>query len=275
MKRFIEMFKQGYRHQAVSLIFLAFLIVLMALLSGCAMKQDVIRVEEKVNQIKNDQLLLKAKIDHLDSITVEGQVQNNNVRVEVRSTLGEVTTALEQLRSQMNDLQQVIFRLSQNSSQSSGSLPPIVISQDNTPAPEATSDTAQPGRSSVDCRQLWENAFKDMRRDQPDLAIAGFTDYLKFCADGHYADNSQYWIAEAYYEMKQYPKAIEEYQKLLDNYPNSSKLATAFFKLGRCHEESGDNKKALEYFLILQNDYPGSVEHDQVKDKIELLKEDN
>jgi hypothetical protein len=31
----------------------------------------------------------------------------------------------------------------------------------------------------------------------------------------------------------------------------------------------GDTAKALEYFLILKNDYPGSVEYEQVKDKID------
>lgn len=270
MRLMIEIIKKGYRHQAMSLIFL---ILLLVGLSGCAMKQDILRVEEKVNQVKNDQMLLKAKIDRIDSLTVLGQEQNNNVRAEMRTTLTEVSTALDQIQSQMNDLQQVIFRLSQNASQTQATLPPIVITPDSV-ARATTPDSAVSGQPSIDCRQLWDNSFKDMRRGQHDLAIAGFSDYLKFCPEGHYADNSQYWIAEAYYEMKQFPRATKEYQKLLDNYPESGKRATAFFKLGRCSEESGDNKKALEYFLVLQNDYPGSVEHEQVRDKIALMQEE-
>ncbi len=267
----IEKLIQGYRHQAISLFFVVLMLVIF---SGCAMKQDVMRVEEKVNQIKNDQMLLRAKIDHIDSLTVASLEQNNNVRVEVRSTLGEVSTALEQIKIQMDDLQQVIFRLSQKADQPQATLPPpVVISPDSSLEPGTTTTADVSGQPSVDCRKLWDNSFKDMYRGQHDLAIAGFYDYLKFCPDGHYADNCQYWIAEAYYEMKQFPRAMEEYQKLLDNYPESGKRATAFFKLGRCSEESGDNKKALEYFLILQNDYPGSVEHEQVRDKIALMQE--
>jgi len=123
----------------------------------------------------------------------------------------------------------------------------------------------------VDCRNLWDNAFKDMRRGQYDLAISGFSDYLKFCPKGELCDNSQYWIAEAYYEMKQYPKAIAEYDKLLTQYPDSEQRPSAYFKLGRCYEETGDKKKALDHFLVLKKDFPNTPEYEQAKDHIAAL----
>lgn len=253
-----------YRLAVISLPFL------MLLLSGCATKQDVLRVEEKVNQVRNDQKLLKAQLNKIDSLITGGIENENRLRVEMRTALDETGARLTQIENQLRDLQQLVYRLAQHAGGETGLIQPPVIAEkpvDSTGADSGTYDTSMV--SSVDCRRLWDNAFKDMYRGQHDLAISGFSDYLKYCPNGDLSDNSQYWIAEAYYEMRQFERAIEEYKKVLDNYPDSEKRATAYFKLGRCYEDLGDKKKALEYFLILRNDYPGTVEFEQVRDKIE------
>lgn len=245
--------------------------LLLMLLSGCATKQDVLRVEEQVKQIRNDQRLLKTKIDNVDSLITHGSESDTQLRVELRSSLDDLMARLDQLQSQINDLQQLVYRYSQSATPSQQPLEPVAKG-DSASAADGTATTETP---SVDCRRLWDNAFKDMRRGQYDLALAGFSDYLKYCPGGELSDNSQYWVAEAYYEMKQYDAAIEEYQKLLDNYPDSEKKSQAYFKLGRCYEEKGERQKALEYFLVLQNEYPGTVEYDQVKDKISDWQEES
>lgn len=247
-------------------MFWVFLPLFLLLLSGCATKQDVVRVEEQVKQVRNDQRLLKAKIDHVDSLVTYGNEGDNRLRTEVRSSLDELMARLDQLQSQINDLQQLVYRYSQSAMTTSQQ--PLLSEQPTDSLSEGADTATSSETPSVDCRRLWDNAFKDMRRGQYDLALAGFSDYLKYCPNGELSDNSQYWVAEAYYEMKQYDAAIEEYQKLLDAYPDSEKKSQSYFKLGRCYEEKGDQAKALEYFLVLQNEYPGTVEYDQVKDKI-------
>lgn len=253
-----------YRPAAISLI------IVLLIISGCATKQDVIRVEEKVGQVRNNQILLRSKLDKIDSLIVESTEQDNRLRVEVRTTLEELMAQLNQVQSQMNELQQMVYRVSQEVGNSESSHQPIVsITPSDTVGVSGDTAAPTPEVPSVDCNLLWDNSFKDMMRGQYDLAISGFTDYLKFCPQGRYADNCQYWIAEAYYEMKSWERAIEEYNRFLTSYPDSEKLPTAYFKLGRSHEEMGDTKKALEYFLVLKNEYPETLEFEQVKDKIE------
>jgi len=251
---------RGCRLAAVSL-------VLVLLTAGCAMKQDVLRVDETVGKIRNDQLLLRARIDHIDSMLTSRSAQDDQLRADVQSSLGDLNQQLVQLKNQLNDMQQIIYRLSQRTPESGSVQQPILSEK-----PGQSTDTAKAtdtiGTSSVDCRRQWDNAFKDMYRGQYDLAIAGFSDYLKYCPKGDLSDNSQYWIAEAYYEMGQNEKAIDEYNRLLKDYPDTEKKATAYFKLGRTYEKLGDTAKALDYYLILKKDYSGSVEYEQVKDKI-------
>lgn len=255
-------FKSGYCLAAISLA------LLFLGLTGCATKQDVMQVDENVRQLRNDQKLLKIKLDQIDSLMASGADEDVQMRADIRTSLDEMNRQLLQMGNQLNDMQQIVYSLTQRAS-----MEPVTQQM---PATESPADSAGPAdtasvaaASSVDCRKLWDNAFKDMYRSQFDLAISGFMDYLKFCPNTDLADNSQYWIAESYYEMKQHEQAIDEYKKLLDNYPDSEKRASAYFKLGRTYEKLADSAKACEYFQILEDEYPGSVEYEQVKDKLE------
>jgi tol-pal system protein YbgF len=254
--------KWGYCLLAISLAFL------VLGLTGCATKQDVLRVDENVRQLRNDQKLLKVKLDQIDSLFAAGADQDIQMRADIRSSLDEMNQQLLQMSNQLNDMQQMVYSLSQRTSL--GPVTQQLFTEETPPDSAEPADTlSQDAASSVDCRKLWDNAFKDMYRSQFDLAISGFMDYLKFCPDTDLADNSQYWIAESYYEMKQHEQAIDEYKKLLDQYPESEKRASAYFKLGRTYEKLADTARALEYFTILENEFPGSVEYEQVKDKLE------
>lgn len=251
-------------------LFVVSLFSLIILVAGCATKQDVMRVEEKVNQVRADQRLLKAKIDAIDSLMASGAEQDNRLRVDIRSSVDDMNEQLTQLQNQLNDLNQMIYNFSQRVA-SQPSQPQII--QQPPPSEDTAAqaaDTAEvEAASSVDCTGLWDQAFKDMRRGQYDLALSGFSDYIKFCPDGNLLDNSQYWIAESYYEMEMNERAIEEYTTLVDSYPESEKLSSAYFKIGRSYEKMDNKEKALEYYVIIQEQFPGSVQHEQVKDKIE------
>ena len=246
------------------------LVLLILFFAGCATKQDVVRVEENVKRVRSDQLLLKARLERIDSLLTTSSDQDNQLRVDIETSLSAINDQINQLQNQLGDMQQLVYKLSQRVTESGGPSQPVTQEPlaDTADSGQAAADTAALS-STVDCRRLWDNAFQDMYRGQYELAVSGFSDYLNYCPKGDLSDNSQLWIAEAYYEMGQNEKAIQEYDKLLKDYPDSEKRATAYFKLGRTYEKMGDTAKALEYYLVLKNDFPGSVEFDQVKDKID------
>jgi len=71
------------------------------------------------------------------------------------------------------------------------------------------------------------------------------------------ADNAQYWIGECYYSMKQYRRAIVEFEKVFA-FKNSNKEDDAQFKLGLCYAALGERDKAINEFQRLIDYYPQS-----------------
>ncbi|MEZ5358631.1 MAG: tetratricopeptide repeat protein [Candidatus Zixiibacteriota bacterium] len=255
-------------HKGYRLIPVSLLCVIMVV-AGCATKQDVIRVEEKVNQVRIDQKLLKAQLDNIDSLYTSGAEANTALRADVRSAIDDLNLQLTQMQNQINDISQMLYAMMQQNKSGGTQIAPVKPPTDNT-AGAQTKDTATAEElpAGVDCYNLWDSAFKDIRRGQYDIAVSGFQDYLKYCPNGQLADNSQYWIAECYYEMEMHDQAITEYTKLLEKYPDTQKKAMAIFKIGRTYEKQNKNDEALKYYLMLRDKHPESLEYSQVKDKI-------
>ncbi len=57
--------------------------------------------------------------------------------------------------------------------------------------------------------------------------------------NGQLADNTQYWLGEAYYVTQEYDHAIAAFQRVLANWPNSRKAPDALLKLGYTQLEQG------------------------------------
>jgi len=71
------------------------------------------------------------------------------------------------------------------------------------------------------------------------------------------SDNAQYWIGECHYAIRQYDKAVMDFEKVF-TFPKSNKLDDAQFKLGLCYLRKGENQKAKEEFQRLLDVYPKS-----------------
>ncbi|MBD3225107.1 MAG: tetratricopeptide repeat protein [Caldithrix sp.] len=88
-------------------------------------------------------------------------------------------------------------------------------------------------------------------------AIEVFEALISASATHSLADNAQFWIGECHYGLRQYEAAILDFEKVF-TFPNSNKHDDAQFKLGVCYLRKGDRQKAVEEFNRLRNDYPDS-----------------
>jgi tol-pal system protein YbgF len=73
-------------------------------------------------------------------------------------------------------------------------------------------------------------------------------------------DNAYFWIGETYYREKSYEKAILEYQKIIDKYPNANKLPGALLKQGLAFKEIKDDINARLLLKQVISDFPDSEE---------------
>jgi tol-pal system protein YbgF len=88
-------------------------------------------------------------------------------------------------------------------------------------------------------------------------AIQVFENLLASSTNNSLSDNAQYWIGESHYALREYKKAIIDFEKVF-TFPKSNKNDAAQFKLGLCYVRLGDNAKAGEEFQRLIDVYPQS-----------------
>ncbi|HTY44962.1 MAG TPA: tetratricopeptide repeat protein [Patescibacteria group bacterium] len=69
-------------------------------------------------------------------------------------------------------------------------------------------------------------------------------------------DAVDYWIAEVHFRGNNFSKAAEYYKKIIDNFPQSSYLAAAYYSLGWCLFQEQSFADALANFKNVENRFP-------------------
>ncbi len=124
---------------------------------------------------------------------------------------------------------------------------------DGTDTPLAEDGTPVPAP-----RELYSQAYADFARGNYDLAIQGFTEYMKHYVDTDFTDNAQYWIGECLYGKKEYAEAIEAWNTLFRDFPSSDKLPDGRVKKGMALERLGRRSQALVEYRYVVDRYPNS-----------------
>ena len=88
-------------------------------------------------------------------------------------------------------------------------------------------------------------------------AIDVFESLIASDANNSLSDNAQYWIGESHYALGQYKNAVIDFEKVF-TFPKSNKNPDAQFKLGLCYIRLGDSAKARDEFQRLVDVYPES-----------------
>ncbi|MCK9532025.1 MAG: tol-pal system protein YbgF [Gammaproteobacteria bacterium] len=243
--------------RAVRLTF-AWALVLGAGGAFAAPPQDLnARVTRLEQQLSNQTLVdMHTRIDSL-----QREVQ------QLRGLVEEQAHAIEGLQRRQRelymDVDRRLARLEREAGTGAGVVPaPGGLSTPGA-APEAPTE-AEPAATAQE-REAYQKAFDLLRELRYEQAAAAFRDFLKNYPQGRYAHIAQYWLGEAAYAQRNFKQAITEYQKLLDNYPKSPKLAEALLKIGYSHNELGDRAAATRVLNELVKRYPDSTEAGQAR----------
>jgi tol-pal system protein YbgF len=135
------------------------------------------------------------------------------------------------------------------------------------PSPPKIAPT-QPVTSGT--QALYDDAMGDYENRYFDWALDKFSRIIREHPHGSLADNSQYWLAECYYGLEDYPRAIEEFRKVF-SYADTEKDDDAQLKLGYCYANMGDTTQAIAEFRKLLNLYPDSEYADVARMRIQEL----
>jgi tol-pal system protein YbgF len=214
--------------------------------------------------------------------SVQDVQANSGARLDTMSTQVQgLSDNLEEIKSRLGKLNQQLVDL-QNTVQSldakiSGTAPaPAATPTGNynnapppTGAPAAGSTLPPGGAPSADT--LYSNGLRDITSGKYDLARQEFQDYLKYYSDTDLASNAQFYLGEIAYSQHNYDQAVQEYDRVLTNYPKSFKLAPAHLKKGMAQLELGQKTAGVKELREVVKRYPGTEEERRARAKLKEL----
>ena len=149
---------------------------------------------------------------------------------------------------------------------------PVTVGQ---PTPAAPAVAVAPPVAPVDPAKEqadYKAAFNLLKVGKYDEAIVSYSEFLRKYPAGKYAANAQYWLGEANYVTRQFPVAIEEFKKVISNYPQSRKLPDAMLKIGYIHYELKQSDDARRVLSELTQQYPGTTAARLAENRLQRMK---
>lgn len=120
-----------------------------------------------------------------------------------------------------------------------------------------TSTTYSQPVSSSDFVVRYQAALDLFHSQQYQESLNQFEQLLASDMNNDYSDNAQYWIGECYYAMGRYREAIMAFEKVF-TFRFSNKNDYAQFKIGQTYFKLGDKERANQEFQQLLDTYPDS-----------------
>ena len=98
--------------------------------------------------------------------------------------------------------------------------------------------------TAADEQKEYDAAFALMKQGYYDRAVKGFREFNSKHPQSALADNAQYWSAEGNYVLRNYKVALEEFNRVVSEYPQSTKIPDARLKIGYTYYELGKYAEA-------------------------------
>ncbi len=198
------------------------------------------------------------------------QQNGNQLKEQVVTPVVGLSTRLDQVSGDVRTLQQAVADLTSAMSKMSAQLSDInnMMKVLSTPAPAppaatggGTGGTGAPGAGGMppmNQTDLFNAANGDYNSGKLELALQEFQDFLKYYPNAELAANAQYYIAQIHYSEKNYEAAVQDYDAVLEKYPENAKTRDAMYNKGMSLVQLGKRNQAHGVFQEMEKKYPGT-----------------
>lgn len=118
-----------------------------------------------------------------------------------------------------------------------------------------------------DAESFLDQGKAQMAAKDLEAAIESFSKYLA-SSKAKKIQEATFLRAESYYGLKQYKKAIVDYSKFPEKFPQSRRLPESLYKIGLSFEGLGMKEDARAFFQDLVDRFPKSDEAKKAKSKL-------
>lgn len=165
----------------------------------------------------------------------------------LRETLADLSNTIKKMQAQVTDIANTKTPIPPPPTTTTGTSPNGGMASGSTPA------GPPPGLKALD---LYNAALADHRSGKDDLAQQEFSDYLSFFGTTDLAANAQYYLGEIGYNKQDYNGALNNFNLVLDKYPENPKRADAMYMVGQALLRQGQRNAAYQQFKKLAQSYP-------------------
>jgi len=162
---------------------------------------------------------------------------------------------------------------------SSSGPPPTAMPANPDVASRPTTNPLQP-------QDIYQAAYLDFSKGSYALAIAGFREFLRRFPEQDLAGAAQYWIGEAQFALARgyanagqssqateaLEQAVQEFRKVLANYPRSDKAPASLYKEALVLLELKQNDAAQQRLQYLVETFPQSEESALARERLAALR---
>lgn len=272
----------------------------LLLTAGCVETQDFVILENRVSALEMDNVRhleqqrsaketlprIQAKMTETQQLTrekyAEIKAMNGQLREEIRALEGRVEAA-EFMLSKVGppsaspmvstDLQRLDNAITRNYQRILALETHLGFEPADMPATVTDAGGSDRQNTGADeAVKMYTDAKNHLDNGRNEESRKAFEAFIKAFPDSDNADNARFWIADSYYRDKWYEKAILEYQKVIEGYPDGNKVAAALLKQGYAFANLGEKGNARLILKELIRKYPQSSEAGIAREKIDTLK---
>lgn len=246
---------------------------LIVAVAGCAKHADFVEVREDLRSvIKSQEQVQKQQevvLRRLQAVESRAGGDGGKDEATLKSKADELQDRIKQIEGRLASLEgglrTIPAKPESAAVESSRQSKPAAI----TPRPE---QAPLPGTPDISPTSAYNLAYNDYLNGRYELAVDGFTRFLRDFPSTSLAPNAQYWLGESHYGLKDHVRAMQAFDKVVTDHPHSEKVPAALFKLGLAASEMGNANKAREYLKRVLQDFKDSNEAKLAKGKLAELR---
>lgn len=257
-------------------------VVTLGLVSGCALKGDVRKVELQVAALQAERARADAEraaqIDSLRQLALALQQALTAQQAYLVQSRGDMKTDLLAVQQQLLTVSELTGLSQQRltelrtkiEEQARQPVPPLDTTHaggGGAPGPPVgpSGNPAGPGPD-----QMFDLSLQQFRRGSLKTARLGFREFLRFFPTHERAPDALFYVGETF-AGESADSSAAVYQQVVKTFPTSSRAPAALYKLGLLAEQRGDKATARTYYRRVATTYPRSDEANLARDKLQRL----
>ena len=216
--------------------------------------------------------LLEQNTDTINRVANSLDAISHSLQTATADQGGKVDQVSAQVQSLHDSVDELKARLAKVSKQ----LDDMAAAQQNLQAapagqPGQGMPQQQPQAQAPPPDVLYNNALSDYNGAKYNLAMQEFGDYIKYYGNTDLAGNAQYYIADIEYRQGNYQQAVQDYDKVLEQYPSGNKASAAQLKKAYALINIDQRDAGIRGLRALIARYPRSLEAQQARDRLRSL----